>query len=462
MKSEPQLPPGNSSTLRSLSESFSFHSSPESFITSRIISFQKENSGLIDSRSIIRAKVLNRDVAIISTHAQIQQVLRDNAANYEASPAYDDLMAPFFPSPNILLSDGKQHQVMLHEWEERMVSFNQKLAPLVRHQVVQHFSEPSSSAIDLYESMKRLSWKIIFKAVLGMEPHDKDFAKMESHQEDLLRGQFSLFPVTINAGFWHSSRKKGKAAKLKLQKQILGRFQNERSACPFATANDGALEDVANHAVLMTSSLAVKALASLLAATMLNLYLYKRADGGTLAQMLANQDDSQARLLRLKSILLESERLSPPIIGIMRRSMQDNIVASRGVQADVIIPKGWDCWLYFVGSGRDPEAFGPTWDTFDPDRYLADGIPEPLAFGSGPKTCLGLGTVREIALNVADACIASDIQLHGHVSAPGVRGWLGWERNDAVRPEDWAQDMKQLPTQRPSEPIMVRVVHGTQ
>ncbi|KAF1832031.1 cytochrome P450 [Decorospora gaudefroyi] len=459
-KPEPQLPLGSSSTLRGLTESFSFHSSPESFITSRILAFHKEHPDIVDTRAVVRAKVLNRNVAIVSSHAQIQQVLANDAAGYEAGGAYDELMAPFFPSPNLLLTDGGKHEAMRRTWEERMGSLKENVIPLVHQQTTEHFSEPSTSEIDLYDSMKTLSWKILLGTFLGLEHRDKLFETTEGLQENLLRGQFSLFPVTVNTGFWHSPRKKGKEAKRKLQAQTLAHFKEKESACPFATTDDGALEDIANHSVLFTSSLAVKALASILTALVLNLYLYSKEDGRSLAESLASESDPGRRSQRLRSILLETERLSPPIVGVMRRSTRENIIPSTGEQADVKIPKGWDCWLYFVGGGRDPAAFGSTWDAFDPERYINASIPQGAAFGSGPKACLGRELIREIALAMAETCIGLGIRMQGNIAARGVRGWLGWEPNDAVKPADWAQDMKQLPTQRPSEPVMVRVARS--
>jgi hypothetical protein len=305
--------------------------------------------------------------------------------------------------------------------------------------------------------MKTLSWKILLGTVLGLSPEEKSFDTIERLQEDLLRGQFSLFPVTLNTGFWHSPRKKGKVAKEKLQVLMLERMRSNPSACPFHIANEGANRDIANHTVLMTCSLAVKALASLLTALLLNLYLKVDKDGNSLADSLARERDSEKRSRRLRSILHETERLSPPIVGVMRRSVNDNIITSPGEQADVLIPKGWDCWLYFVGGGRDPAAFGRTWDVFDEDRYLDSATPTAVAFGAGSKTCLGRDWIQNIAIGVTETCARMGIGMQGHIAAPGVRGWLSWEPNDAVAPEDWARDMKQLPTQRPSEPVMVRV-----
>jgi cytochrome P450 len=456
-KPEPQLPLGSSSTLRGFAESFAFHNSPESFITSRIIAFQKEHPEAVENRAVVRAKVLNRNVAIVSSHTQIHQVLADDAAGYEASGAYAELMAPFFPSPNLLLTDGDKHASMRRTWETRMESLKAVLIPLVSGRVDQHFSEPSTSQIDMYETLKRLSWKVLLGAFLDLDSNNTLFDTIESLQEDLLRGQFSLFPVTINTGLWHSPRKKGKEANKKLQGRISRHLEETKSACPFAIANQDDREDVAKHSVLFTSSLAVKALASLLTAFLSNIFLYRTKDGRSLADDLASENEPGRLSLRLRAILLETERLSPPIVGVMRRSTRENIISTPGDQADIKIPKGWDCWLYFVGGGRDPSAYGPTWDVFDPDRYLDKDLPPGVAYGAGPKTCLGRDAIREIALAVGETFLRLEIGMRGLIDSRGVRGWLGWEPNDSVMPADWAQDMKQLPTQRPSDPIMIRV-----
>jgi cytochrome P450 len=462
-KPEPQLPEGTSSTFQGLAETFSFHSSPETFITSRILAFHEARPDLIDSRAVIRAKVLNRNVAVVSSHSQILQVLNGDAAGYEACGAYDKLMAPFFPSPNLLLTDGERHEEMRKKWEKRMGSLRENLIPLVQRVTHDHFQTEISlaSELDLYDCMKTLSWKLLIGALLGLDSDSKLFETIEGLQEELLRGQFSLFPVTLSTGFWSSPRKRGIDAKTKLQTLILEHFKKSGSACPFSATDDGALEDAANHTVLFSSSLAVKGLASLLTAFFLNLYLYRNKSGQTLADGFANENDHEQRRIRLRSVLLETERLSPPIVGIMRRSTKDNIIASPGEQADVKVPAGWDCWLYFVGGGRDPAAFGSTWDTFDPGRYADSSVPEGLAFGGGAKVCLGVETIREIALTVVETTLRLKFRMEGDVTAQGVRGWLGWEPNSAVQLVDWANDMKQLPTQRPSKPVMVRLTGGS-
>ena len=71
----PIFPQGSSSILSGLPETFSFHSSPEAFITSRVLRFSDTNPDLIQIRVPIHAKVLNRNVAIVSSYSHVQQIL---------------------------------------------------------------------------------------------------------------------------------------------------------------------------------------------------------------------------------------------------------------------------------------------------------------------------------------------------------------------------------------------------
>lgn len=181
--------------------------------------------------------------------------------------------------------------------------------------------------------------------------------------------------------------------------------------------------------------------------------------------------DDQHKLI--ESIVLETERLSPPVVGIMRQTTADVILSGGSEQSpDVRIPGGWDAWLYFVGASRDTAVFGDTADSFVPHRYLQESgeRTEGFAFGAGPKTCLGRELMRQIAMTVAKTCLGlgeegMDVHQHAPIKLgcsdddipEGVRGWLGWRAD--VKPDIWARDMKQLPTQRPTKPLIVTLTH---
>ena len=469
-RTPPQLPHGSPTTLNGLSETFSFHSSPETFIASRVLAYQAERGNLVDPVPPVHAKILNRNVAVISSLAQITHMLSpsDNESGDAASPtfvaakAYEPFMAAFYPTPNLLLSEGADHARMRTPWERRM----QRLGPqpvydFVRDATQRHFLRLINSEVDLYESLKLLLWKILLGLMLQLSESDHDFHDIVRLQEDLLRGQFSLFPVSVNVRVWQSPRSRGIAAKNKLQQLISKRLKSVKGACPFHTGMEAGvgeeLEEVANHVLLFTSSLAVKSIASLLTAYLLNLFLLDRGGVRLAEEVRALQVEERTLLLR--SIQLETERLSPPIVGIMRRVTRDTVIPSPFKDSpDVLLPSGWDAWLYFVGGGRDRRTFGWTAQHFVPDRFLHSRNPDAatgLAFSAGPKRCLGQGLVQAICLSVAETIIGDGLKLEGKIQARGVRAWLGWEGSEDVGPEEWARDMKQLPTQRPAKPVKV-------
>ena len=429
-----------------------------------------------------RAKVLNRNIAVVSSYDHIKKLLCDeaNTSKLSAGKAYDDLMAPFFPPPNLLLADGPSHQLNKDSWVSRMASLPAEIQSLVQETLLSHFRDiPSESTVDLYESMKALSWKLILSIFISSSDErdqaQKDAAEIESLQEDLLRGQFSLFPVTISTPLWRSPRAKGLAARKKLQSLLKARVQKRNRSCPFAISDSAEEDDIASHLLLFTSSLAVKSLASLLTAVMLNLYVYRDEASSQQATSVASRilslELARDRDELLKSTILETERLSPPVVGIMRRTTQDITLSAQEERLqDTLIPQGWDVWLYFVGAARDPAVFGKTADSFLSGRYyktveIAEDPRPGFAFGAGPKSCLGEALMREVVTTVAKTCLGMNggsrarVVLEASMNdvPTGVQGWLGWEKD--VKPEDWARDMKQLPTQRPIKGVTVKVVH---
>ena len=378
---------------------------------------------------------------------------------FATHPAYHELMSDFFPLPNLLLLDGERHRCARGAWDEHLSAFPADVKPAVREIVRGHIgpwlgSDGKGTSVDLYESMKELSWKVLLGIFLDLKPTDKMYSTVESLQETLLRGQFSLFPVAVNTPFWRSPRSKGIDARRKLQSLLQQRISSQNNHCPFLKQGKVDKVEISSNVLLFTSSIAVKALASLLTASLLNLFL--SPDDESLASQLRGASVENRDLL-LKSILLETERLSPPVVGIMRRVQKSIVIASSDGQPATLIPSGWDVWLYFVGAGRDETVYELA-DKFLPERFIAtDGLTPGFAFGGGEKACLGRHVARQIIHAVAETLLEENLRFEGSLTAQGVRGWLGWETD--VSPAAFARDLKQLPCQRPKDPILIRVYH---
>lgn len=475
----PRLPLGDFSILSTLSQSLSFHSSPELFIASRArdaasrLSDQAPREGGASSSWIVRARILNRNVAVVSSHQICQDVLKVGSGEHQNSvtaaiqgqtigpdtfavrPAYLQLMSDFFPPPNILLIDQPDHHSKRKSWEEQLSSLPTDTSKTIRDIANDHFSSWShGDSIDIYDSMKDFSWRVLLSVFLQLSPTDKAYSTVESLQETLLRGQFSLMPVSIVTPFWRSPRSRGIEARQKLQTLLKDHIASQDNACPFLRQEKLDKDEISANALMFTSSIAVKALASLLTASMLNLFMLPCKP--SLATRVRTEDPANRNIL-LNSILLETERLSPPVVGVMRRVQQDVVLVSPG-QPPTLIPAGWDIWLYFVGAARDKAAYELA-EKFLPERFISQAETKPgYAFGSGSKTCLGQHIIREIVNSVATAALDANFNLDGSVTAEGVRGWLGWDAG--VVTEAFARDLKQLPCQRPKEAILVRVDRG--
>ena len=467
---EPRLPLGNASMLRGVGENFAFHASPETFITSRVTALQKEHPNLLSERPIIRAKILNRNVAVISSSAQIEHVLAapsssdtpmegaTKSPSFVAQDAYKELMSSFFPSPNVLLADGQAHERIRRNWNRPMATVTETVGSFIKEAVEMHFADANfGSAIDLYENMKNLSWRILLGLFLELRPEDAEYEKFQTMHETLLRGQFSLMPISINAGFWQSPRQRGKKASKDIKQQIRSRLQSANQRCPFAKFDEVDDDDTSNHTLMFTSSLAVKGLSSLLTAFFLNLYIFGGSNS-SLAKQVFSELEAEKQKQKLQSILYETERLSPPIVGVMRRCTEDTRIPSTvDSQPDTLIPKNWDAWLYFVGAGRDAKKYGESFDKFDPTRFLDAKLAPPLAFGYGPKSCLGADLIRKVVLECAISFDRMGLAFSGDVAAKGVQAWLGWIPETALSLEDWAADVKQIPTQHPTQPVLVQI-----
>lgn len=463
-----------------LNQTFAFHASPEDFISSRLQELAVSEPDLLPSngeKSIIRASILNRNVHVVTSYELCKEILHSDGQKrsdtirashpdeevrpdtFAVGPAYRELMADWFPAPNILMEDGVVHAEDKQQWKEQLSTLPSD-AEMITREIVRTFIKSAwipGAQLDLYESLKALSWDLILGVFLGLgrTRDQKQFSAVETAQEALLRGQFSLFPVSINTRFWQSARSKGLKARQDLQVMLAEHIQQQDAkSCPLLRQNQCTKPNISSHSLLFTSSLVNKALSSLLTAALANIFLMPGEK--SLASLLRSQTGYD-REATLKSILLETERLSPPVVGVMRRVQQAvALLAGDGHGTIQDVPAGHDLWLYLAGAGRDGTVFEDA-ERFHFDRFMpkdGEDTPQGFGFGAGSKACLGSDTVRRMVTTVALELMEAGIELGGAIDEQGVKGWLGWED---VPPSAIAKDLKQLPCQRPRNPIMVTI-----
>ncbi|KAK9243925.1 hypothetical protein V1506DRAFT_523244 [Lipomyces tetrasporus] len=179
--------------------SFSFHSSPESFLAS-LAPRPAARSTLEDEvfrhkQSVIRARILNRNVAIVTSRQLCEAILHAGSGDHQTA-----------------VTAASKGETIVND----------------------HIGNwAHGSTIDLYDSMKDLSWRVLLGTFLQLGPADKTYSEIATLQETLLRGQFSLFPVSVNTPFWQSPRAKAIKARAKLQTLLKDRMLSQEKDCPF-------------------------------------------------------------------------------------------------------------------------------------------------------------------------------------------------------------------------------------
>ncbi|KAK9384283.1 hypothetical protein V1515DRAFT_624467 [Lipomyces mesembrius] len=160
----PLLPPGGDSTIFStISQSLSFHASPESFLSSRQITDEratKEIGSNLQSK-VVRAKIINRDVAIVSSYRTCEDILKA-ADGITQSPVIPAQEGEIISRSTFDVQRAYQHDTGGEKWNEHMSAVTNGSSTVIRVTIAEDIATWSNgSTIDLYKTMKDLSWKIL-------------------------------------------------------------------------------------------------------------------------------------------------------------------------------------------------------------------------------------------------------------------------------------------------------------
>ena len=437
-----KLPPGDLGSSF-VGNTFQFHQDAQSLILA--------NLARHPGTPIIRAKVIGRDVALVIDHSVAVSLLdqRTTGSPEEAKrprfshrEAYKQLIATFFTEPNILLEDEDEPNRPQHRaaWNEHMQNVLDEgwseIDTGLRRTVEGYKSKwTAGDALDLYDTCKDLSHELLFGLFLGLdrEVEPELYKQTLSSSGTSSRGQFAV-PLRANlGGMFESTYSRGLRAQAEFNDIVSSR--TSAGKCPFlkASFSDSVSKESADsHTSMFSSSLVIKALSSYLTFALLQFARHPSANPDHLLQ--------------------ESGRLSPPIIGVLRRVLDNPWNATPAMQ----IPVGWDAWLYFPLINRDPNVYGSDSNLFRAERWEDSGLPDPMTFGKGAKRCLGRKMVFRIARLVLEVLREDNISVNvlGEVDK-SVQDFLGWIDDDKQRREGW-KGVKQLPVQRPRAPITVR------
>ncbi|MFD9908369.1 cytochrome P450 [Streptomyces sp. NPDC059063] len=124
-----------------------------------------------------------------------------------------------------------------------------------------------------------------------------------------------------------------------------------------------------------------------------------------------------AKLRYVRRVLDESLRLWPTAPGFAREARQDTVLGGRH-------PMRRGAWAFVLAVllHRDPEAWGPRPEVFDPDRFAPAAVrarpPHVFKpFGTGARACIG----RQFALHEATLVLALLLRRYDLLAEPGYR-----------------------------------------
>ncbi|ORX35090.1 cytochrome P450 [Kockovaella imperatae] len=435
---DPKLPPGDLG--RSVAgNTFTFHDDAQSLILDNIDRFP--------GSPVYRAKVIGKDVALVTDYRLAEKVMRtheptDDGPRFSQRAAYSDLMAPFFIEPNVLLEDQCEETAYANRdiWNRHVSTLldSQDWEPINERikQIIVTYRDKwlQMDAFDVYEECKDMAHELVLYLFLGIDKASADWDSVVELSTTSLRGQFSM-PVKANFGsMFRSSYSRGLQAQEELR--IVAEDKLQAGQCPFIQSRTPSLLNSAiTHTAMFASSLVIKAVASYLTFSLIQL------------------SRTETRQADLDKVLRETERLCPPVIGALRRVMDHPWVLTGDKEYE--IPIGWEAWVYFPLANRDAKVYGEDAWEFKPGRWT-DSTPPSLTFGYGEKSCLGMGMVRRIAKSVLAVLLGDDDRNHGELEListldPSLKDFLGWERHVG----GW-QGIKQLPVQKPRDKVSMR------
>ena len=292
-----------------------------------------------------------------------------------------------------------------------------------------------------FEEMKQLTFDIASQLLVGADSGE-DVARLSQLFTTLTNGLFSLFPVQ-----WQWTKfGKAVAARNSLLEHLT-HVVRQRQENPTQDVLSLLVQTRDESGVGFTmTELTAQAMLLLFAGheTTTAMLTWLCLELGRNPEILQRARDEQQQLSQqgplsleqvsqmpyLDRILLEVERLHPPVGGGFRRVVKP--FEFNGYQ----VPAGWLAIYSILGTHRLDEIY-PEPERFDPDRF-ADGKAKPfslIGFGGGPRVCVGLAFAK-LEMKI--------------VAAHLLRGYR-WELlpNQSLKPV-------QVPTRHPKDGLRVR------
>ncbi|CAK9003671.1 Obtusifoliol 14-alpha demethylase (CYPLI) (Cytochrome P450 51) (Cytochrome P450-LIA1) [Durusdinium trenchii] len=413
---------------KGVGDTAAFAKDPERFLSKRFA----------EKGEVFGTRILQWPVVFAASHRAVSDALglRDEMS---AKAGYSAFSGLSLFGPAVLFQDGDEHgklrkailQSDFASYDKLKASgLHARVARLAREEMAKVKAQGNGSQVrfNVYDLTKQLCAAMLCLCFLPADATAQDFTKL---QAKFWRGTASSglnFSVSLGFGVKKKSAfNEAKEAREELRKLFQNADQNHESkgTCPFGRKL--AEDERIDHLLMFTSSMVVKAIGSVVCSFVV--LMDKHPDiRANLVQELLRQEEAQTPNEAPKvgghdllfRVLLETERLFPPVIGCCR-----SVKAKKGAHVQLCnkfdIPDNTRVWCSFITANRDPAVYkNPL--VFDPSRWQGAETTNHFSFGAFQHECLGKPFARSV---IRETCIAMLLAFPSwKVETSGANRWL--------------------------------------
>ncbi|XP_005094133.1 beta-amyrin 28-monooxygenase [Aplysia californica] len=349
------------------------------------LKFLEKNMAATKSK-IFAARFLNKPTLFVCSSEGVQEVLNDSEQALEMG--YEQFMGQMF-GHNILFSTNEMAVGFRHSLSQLMTSqcLSEYEETLQRILVKKMSTLNAGSPFCLYQFFKDLFTEVCLTLFLGVEfSENEETAELwKGLTSDHWHGIVSV-PVDLKLPGTGTQSTFSKALKAKAKLLELISSQKNKVTCGFPHHMKSIEEfdetAVNQHLLLFTSALVPKVLSSICTSVCIEMGNPDRFQW---------QEKAKKEPKFLDNLILETQRLHPPLLGGRR------MVKKKCVIAGYAVPKGHAVVYMTQPAHRDSAVFDHP-DQFLPERW--DERPELIdklfVYGLGPRGCIGYDLSRLI------------------------------------------------------------------
>mmetsp|Transcript_14289 Transcript_14289/g.18753 ORF Transcript_14289/g.18753 Transcript_14289/m.18753 type:complete len:480 (+) Transcript_14289:400-1839(+) len=416
----------------------------------KYLSSRREEKG-----EVFGGRIVTWGVVFASSFEAVSEVLGDRENIYSVKKAYGLFAGLGLFGNNVMFSDGKEHK-KLRDYVSQSDFANEERLETKKHvELINKITDSFTVALkrkisaeekftglrmNTYTTAKNLCTDIIACVFLGFQLKQQvgtsekcccekkrcSCLTVVEGTENFQELQRKFWKATTSTGIklnvsffglnFKSAFAKGEAAKAKIVdilEGIDGRRQSNdcknattsesleesQCSCPFMSSKqdskDGlSKEERINHYLMFSSSMVAKALASVITSALLQLSQHPDRLEKLRESLSKSEKEDKEAITYLDCVILEVERLYPPIIGCCRFTNKPTVI--RGKQ----VPAGTNVWCSVLTANRDSSKF-PDPMKFNPERWSKgnDSV-EHFSFGAFDRACLGKPLAKVIVREV--------------------------------------------------------------